>query len=165
MEDFGEAIQVSGLGTRAEDVMMGMANDVPPQGRRVTRPRLLISQLLMETRSFVTAQDVADRLRQRGTGIGVTTVYRNLRMMAEHGELDVIHVNGEAMYRACADHRHHHHIVCRGCGKTVEIEIPGLEEWIERAAGKLRFTDISHNLEIFGLCSQCAASRRRPKEE
>lgn len=142
-----------------------MGVDKPVQGRRVTRPRLLIERLLTESPGFVTARDVADRLRQRGTGIGVTTVYRNLRMMAERGELDVIHINGEAMYRACVDRRHHHHIVCRGCGKTVEIGIPGLEEWIGRAACKLHFTEISHNLEIFGLCSQCMAERQDPRKD
>ena len=123
--------------------------------RRVTRPRLLISQVMGELSRFVTAQEVADVLRHKGARIGTATVYRHLRMLVNDGKLDVIHVEGEALYRECADHHHHHHIVCRKCGKAVEVEIPGLEEWVDRAAAKLQYRDVSHDLEIFGLCPQC----------
>ncbi len=77
--------------------------------------------------------------------------------MASQGELDVIHVNGEALYRECADQHHHHHIVCRECGRTIEIEIPGLEQWIDKAAKQLKYRNVAHELEIFGLCPKCAA--------
>ncbi|PST48873.1 Fur family transcriptional regulator [Bifidobacterium sp. UTCIF-37] len=125
--------------------------------RRVTRPRLLITQVLAELSRFATAQEITDILRERGTRIGTATAYRNLQMMASQGELDVIHVNGEAFYRECSDQHHHHHIVCRECGRTIEIEIPGLEQWIDNAAKRLKYQDIAHELEIFGLCPKCAA--------
>lgn len=67
--------------------------------RRVTRPRLLITQVLAELSRFATAQEITDILRERGTRIGTATAYRNVQMMASQGELDVIHVNGEALYR------------------------------------------------------------------
>ncbi len=73
-------------------------------------------------------------------------------MMAFQGELDVIHVNGEALYRECSDQHHHHHIVCHECGRTIEIEIPGLEQWIDKAAKQLKYQTIAHELEIFDLC-------------
>lgn len=125
--------------------------------RRMTRPRLLITQVLAELSRFATAQEITDILRERGTRIGTATAYRNLQMMASQGELDVIHVNGEALYRECSDQHHHHHIVCRECGRTIEIEIPGLEQWIDKAAKQLKYQDIAHELEIFGLCPKCAA--------
>lgn len=61
--------------------------------RRVTRPRLLITQVLAELSRFATAQEITDILRERGTRIGTATAYRNVQMMASQGELDVIHVN------------------------------------------------------------------------
>lgn len=73
--------------------------------------------------------------------------------MASQGELDVIHVNGEALYRECSDQHHHHHIVCHECGRTIEIEIPGLEQWIDKAAKQLKYQTIAHELEIFDLCA------------
>lgn len=127
-----------------------------PPNPRVTRPRMLIEQTLSELSRFATAQEITDILRNRGTRIGTTTAYRNLQLMAGQGKLDVIHLNGETLYRACADHRHHHHIMCRSCGKTIEIEIPGLEQWIEQAAGKLHYVEVTHELEIYGLCPRCA---------
>ena len=125
--------------------------------RRVTRPRLLITQVLAELSRFATAQEITDILRERGTRIDTATTYRNLQMAASQGELDVIHVNGEALYRECSDQHHHNHIVCRECGRTIEIEIPGLEQWIDKAAKQLKYQDIAHELEIFDLCPKCAA--------
>ncbi|WP_250242804.1 transcriptional repressor [Bifidobacterium longum] len=78
-------------------------------------------------------------------------------MMASQGELDVIHVNGEALYRECSDQHHHHHIVCHECRRTIEIEIPGLEQWIDKATKQLKYQTIAHELEIFDLCPKCAA--------
>ncbi|TPF92024.1 Fur family transcriptional regulator [Bifidobacterium sp. UTBIF-78] len=123
---------------------------------RITRPRMLIERTLSELSRFATAQEITDILRHRGTRIGTTTAYRNLQMMADQGKLDVIHLNGETLYRSCVDHRHHHHIMCRSCGTTIEIEIPGLEQWIEQAAAKLHYIDVTHELEIYGLCPRCA---------
>ncbi len=96
--------------------------------RRVTRPRLLITQVLAKLSRFATSQEITDILRERGTRIGTATAYRNVQTMASQGALDVIHVNGEALYRECSDQHHHHHIVCHECGRTIEIEIPGLEQ-------------------------------------
>lgn len=127
-----------------------------PSSPRVTRPRMLIEQTLSELSRFVTAQEITDILRRRGTRIGTATAYRNLQSMAEQGRLDVIHLNGETLYRACADRHHHHHIMCRSCGKIIEIEIPGLEQWIEQATAKLHYVDVTHVLEIYALCPRCA---------
>ena len=134
-----------------------MGNGKVVRERRVTRPRMLIERLMANAHGFVTAQEVAAMLRAEGTAVGTTTVYRNLREMADLGNLDVIHIDGEARYRSCLDRRHHHHIVCRSCGTTVEVEIPGLEQWIDAAASKLHYTQVGHHLEIVGLCPRCAA--------
>lgn len=123
---------------------------------RVTRPRMLIEQTLSELSRFATAQEITDILRHRGTRIGTTTAYRNLQLMADQGKLDIIHLNGETLYRTCIDRHHHHHIMCRSCGKTIEIEIPGLEQWIEQAVAKLHYTGVTHELEIYGICPHCA---------
>ena len=61
------------------------------------------------------------------------------------------------LYRECSDQHHHHHIVCHECGRTIEIEIPGLEQWIDKAAKQLKYQTIAHELEIFDLCPKCAA--------
>ena len=62
--------------------------------------------------------------------------------------------DGEAVYRRCSD-THHHHLVCRECGATVEIEGPAVERWTSAMAAEHGFADVSHTLEIFGTCPAC----------
>ena len=90
--------------------------------KRRTKQRAAVEDLLRSTQDFRTAQQLHAELRQAGSGVGLTTVYRNLALMAQAGEVDVLlGEDGEARYRACsADH--HHHLVCRSCGYTVEVQ-------------------------------------------
>lgn len=126
---------------------------------RVTRPRLLIARALKNVPRFVSARQVVEMLERSNLKVGTATVYRNLKLMVERGEVDVIHVDGEAFYRECSDGEHHHHVICRICGRTVEVEIPGLEQWIDKAMSHLHYRDVDHDLEIFGICPACARSQ------
>lgn len=123
---------------------------------RSTRQRTAVARLLDDTEGFRSAQEIHEKLRRRGEGIGLTTVYRTLQTLAEAGEVDVLRTaNGEAVYRRCSSH-HHHHLVCRDCGRTVEVEGPTVERWAEQIAQAHNFTDITHTIEISGLCPTCA---------
>lgn len=123
---------------------------------RNTRQRSAVSALLDEVSGFHSAQDLHAMLRERGDRIGLTTVYRTLQALADSGEVDVMRPpGGEHLYRRCSQ-GHHHHLVCRGCGRTVEVEGPTVENWADRVAAKHGFSDVSHTLEIFGNCPSCA---------
>lgn len=131
----------------------------PLPGRRATKQRAAVVDLLSEVDDFRSAQELHDELRKRGEGIGLTTVYRTLQSLSEAGEIDVLRTDsGEALYRQCSAH-HHHHLVCRHCGYTVEVEGPAVERWAERIALGNGFSDISHTVEITGTCSTCAAKK------
>ncbi|QWF77307.1 Fur family transcriptional regulator [Amycolatopsis sp. CA-230715] len=130
----------------------------PLPGRRSTKQRAAVVDLLSDVEDFRSAQELHDELRKRGDGIGLTTVYRTLQSLAEAGEIDVLRTDsGEAVYRRCSSH-HHHHLVCRHCGFTVEIEGPAVERWAEKIASGNGFSQISHTVEIVGTCATCAAS-------
>ncbi|MDQ1668592.1 MAG: Fur family transcriptional regulator, ferric uptake regulator [Actinomycetota bacterium] len=130
----------------------------PPQVRS-TRQRAAVSAVLDELDGFRSAQDLHAMLRQRGEGIGLTTVYRTLQALSEAGEVDVLRTDdGESVYRRCST-GHHHHLVCRSCGRTVEVEGPTVERWADRVATENGFVDVSHTLEVFGTCDACAAGR------
>lgn len=125
-------------------------------GRRSTRQRTAVAELLEQLSDFRSAQELHEELRKRGQGIGLTTVYRTLQSLADAGEIDVLRAdNGEAVYRRCSDH-HHHHLVCRHCGRTVEVEGPAVEKWAERVAAENGFSEVSHTVEVFGTCADCA---------
>jgi Fur family ferric uptake transcriptional regulator len=126
------------------------------EGQRHTRQRGAVAALLSEQDGFHSAQTLHAMLRDRGERIGLTTVYRTLQALADAGELDVMRPpSGEHLYRRCGD-GHHHHLVCRSCGATVEVDGPAVERWTDRIAAEHGFTDVSHTLEIFGTCRACA---------
>ena len=122
---------------------------------RNTHQRRAVSSLLGSVEGFHSAQELHSMLRDRGERVGLTTVYRTLQSLADAGEIDVMRPpGGEHLYRRCSE-GHHHHLVCRSCGSTVEVEGPAVEHWADRVAEKHGFTDVSHTLEIFGTCQGC----------
>ena len=128
-----------------------------PIGVRATRQRSAISALLDESKGFRSAQDLHAELRDRGDVIGLTTVYRTLQSMSDAGAVDVLRTDsGELIFRKCSD-THHHHLVCRVCGFTVEVEEPQVEVWAREAGRAHGFTEVTHSVELFGLCAECAA--------
>ncbi len=130
--------------------------DTGSRAPRATRQRAAVSALLDRLSDFRSAQDIHEELRRSGEGIGLTTVYRTLQALVDSGELDVLRTDsGEAVYRRCSEH-HHHHLVCRECGRTIEVEGPAVESWAQRIAAEHGFTELSHTVEIFGRCPDCA---------
>lgn len=123
--------------------------------RRRTRQREAVAALLQDRADFRTAQQIHADLRDAGAGVGLTTVYRTLAVMAESGEVDMLlGEDGEARYRACSA-GHHHHLVCRSCGFTVEVTAAPVERWARRMADDHGFTDLTHTVEVVGLCPDC----------
>jgi len=123
---------------------------------RATRQRAAVAAALDELDEFRTAQELHAILRNGGERIGLTTVYRTLQALADAEQVDVLRsADGEAAYRRCSG-GHHHHLVCRSCGRTVEVEGPAVERWADRVASEHGFVDVSHTLEVFGTCASCA---------
>ncbi|OFJ51283.1 Fur family transcriptional regulator [Mycolicibacterium grossiae] len=122
---------------------------------RATKQRAAIAALLESVDEFRSAQELHDELRRRGEGIGLTTVYRTLQTMAASGQVDTLRTDtGESVYRRCSAH-HHHHLVCRDCGTTVEVRGGAAEKWAASVAREHGFTDVTHTMEIFGRCASC----------
>jgi Fur family ferric uptake transcriptional regulator len=135
--------------------------ELVPGGIRSTKQRAEILSMLRQTDDFRTAQQIFADLRNQGSTVGLTTVYRNLQALAEAGEADTMRLpNGEQLYRLCGQAHHHHHLVCRACSRTIEVEGPAVERWTDRVAEEHGFTDVSHTLDIFGTCPSCAAAAR-----
>lgn len=124
-------------------------------GQRSTRQRRAVSAILDDLEAFASAQDIHDRLTHSGEKIGLSTVYRNLQSLVDAQLVDALRSDeGEVLYRRCSS-GHHHHLVCRSCGRTVEVEGPTVEKWADTIAADHGFTEVAHTLEIFGTCAAC----------
>lgn len=114
-----------------------------------------MSAVLGSSDDFRSAQEIHDELRRTGEKVGLATVYRTLQYMTESGDVDVVKTDsGEAVYRQCSP-THHHHLVCRSCGRTVEVEGPAVERWANAMAQEHGYVDVSHTIELFGTCATC----------
>jgi Fur family transcriptional regulator, ferric uptake regulator len=122
---------------------------------RNTRQRSAVIAALVDSDSFLSSQEIHDLLRQRGDSVGLATVYRTLQALADSGEVDVIVRDGESAYRQCSP-SHHHHLVCRTCQTTLEVEAPEVERWAADLAAQHGFTDVTHTVEVYGICPDCA---------
>ena len=123
--------------------------------KRNTWQKDAVRHALSEALGFVSAQQLHRILANHGSTIGLATVYRTLADLAEIGEADALQSkDGELLYRACGT-EHHHHLICRNCGKTLEIEAQRVETWAEQVALEHGFTNPSHVIDIFGSCPDC----------
>ncbi len=132
-----------------------MTSTDPTPPLRPTPQRRAVIEAMASFDDFRSAQEIHHLLGRRGEPVGLATVYRTLQRLADAGEVDVLRTEGgEAIYRRCSD-SHHHHLVCRQCGATAEVEGPAVERWTRTIAQEHGYADVSHTLEIFGTCPAC----------
>jgi Fur family ferric uptake transcriptional regulator len=143
----GETARVkAGRGTRATGTRA-----------RGTRQAQALAAALDGLPGFCSAQEIYAELRRKGEAVGLATVYRHLQALSEAGSIDAIRdAGGETLYRQCETSVHHHHLTCRNCGSSVEVEGRVVEQWAEKVAAEAGFTELDHTVELFGLCPDCA---------
>ena len=123
---------------------------------RTTRQRKAVEDLLSEFHDFRSAQQIHAILRERGDNIGLATVYRTLGLSVHSGHVDVLtREDGETVYLQCSQ-QHHHHLLCRSCGRSIEIAGQVVVAWADDVAKQHGHTNISHTLEVLGLCPDCS---------
>ena len=126
--------------------------------KRNTWQREAVRGALDANDGFVSAQALHSALHATGSPIGLATVYRALADLAVKGDADSLQSpEGESLYRACSTNLHHHHLICRNCGLTVEIEADAVERWAKDVAAQNGFTQAAHVVDVFGLCAACTA--------
>ena len=124
--------------------------------QRMTKQRQAVLDELTRVSDFRSAQQIFEDLHSQGQRVGLATVYRSLQGLAEDGRVDTLRSSeGEVLYRSCVSEHHHHHLVCRECGFTEEIEQSQIESWVSAVAADHGFSDVEHSLELFGLCASC----------
>jgi Fur family ferric uptake transcriptional regulator len=123
---------------------------------RNTAQRREVIGVLGRVQGFVSAQDLHELIIKDGGQISLATVYTQLRKLVESKDVDIVMTDrGESLYRRCVVDVHHHHLACRNCGATVEVDAPQLEKWASEIATKNGFKDLRHVIELNGICQKC----------
>lgn len=131
-----------------------MTTTNPEPARRQTWQKDAVLHALGLAQGFVSAQQLHKQLTQHGSVIGLATVYRTLNTLVADGLADSLVNAGESLFRDCSKD-HHHHLICNGCGIAVEIEAKQAEAWASKVAKDHGFTQVTHTIDIFGLCKAC----------
>lgn len=127
---------------------------------RSTRQRIALLGLLAEVPNFLSARELYARLQAQGVSLGLPAVYRALHDFTGQGVVDVFHTGGgEAVYRRCGSEKHHHHLVCRQCGRAVEVSGSAVETWVRLLGAAHGFSDIRHQVGVSGVCPSCDPSQ------
>jgi len=126
-----------------------------------TKQRETILEILKNTKSHPTADEIYQKARQEIPHISKGTVYRNLKLLAERGEIFKIDTEGtEARYDVRVES--HYHFRCDSCGKVFDIDIPVNAELDKKAAQKTGLDITHHILEFRGFCSECEKKQLSP---
>ena len=127
-----------------------------PRGQGTAQRRAVL-QVMARSGRFRTAQEVYSDLREDGTNVGLTTVYRHLQRLADEGALHSLQLaDRQTAYRLCSD-APHHHLVCTQCGSAFEITGGTVDEWASHEAADRGFADVRPAIDVFGTCPTCAA--------
>ena len=132
-------------------------------GLKHTGQRDTILRIFLDTRDHLSTDELYRLVKKQDDGIGFTTVYRTLKLLAECGLASEVAFNdGITRYEHQYNRRNHHHMVCSECGSSVEFFSADIER-IEREVGrKHKYLTTRHTFQIYGVCETCQARAKRP---
>jgi Fur family ferric uptake transcriptional regulator len=132
---------------------------VTESGHRLTGARKRVAALIGRQSGHFTAADLLSAADRSHLRVGRATLFRNLELFTELGALERLDLpTGEHAYVACEPEQHHHHVVCRSCGRSVEVEDGGLQSVVADIANRSGYRIDTHRLELFGTCPTCAGA-------
>ncbi|MGC1359977.1 MAG: Fur family transcriptional regulator [Silvibacterium sp.] len=141
-----------------------LLNEVEAQGIRLTAQRRALIEVIQEATSHLDAASLLELARRRDPNIDRATVYRTIELLKRLGmidELDLMHLNGEKHYYEVKTQRDHLHLACFNCGEIEEFASPTFER-LKREISAMNDFDIQvMRLEVGGLCSACAAKKKK----
>lgn len=147
--------KTSPQGAWAEHALSALAE----AGYRRGGARTAVVEALAGHDCAVTALDLEDEMRRGKPAVGRASVYRALEQLEQLGLVQRVEVcRGTAGYeRVDPTGHHHHHAICRDCGRMVPFEDPRLERALEHVAGEMPgFAVAEHDVVLRGVCERCA---------
>ncbi len=133
-----------------------LSDSITQNGHRLTTSRQAIIEALVESHGHITADELAERVRQIAPQVGRMTVYRTLELLCENGVVRPIYQGTGAAHYILMTDGSHHHLMCNRCHTVIEFDNCFADELEKTLSKQFEFKVTSHLLELHGLCSDCA---------
>jgi Fur family ferric uptake transcriptional regulator len=124
--------------------------------QRNTRQRAAIREAFERANRPLSPQQVLEAAQSEAEGLGIATVYRNIKVLLQEGWLTAVELPGSATVYERSGKAHHHHFHCERCSRV--FELAGCLPNINRLAGR-RFSVARHELVLYGTCAECRDAR------
>lgn len=121
---------------------------------KYSRQREMIKEFLMTRKDHPTADVVYMNVRQQNPNISLGTVYRNLTLLADIGEINRLRL-GDGVDHFDADTSPHYHFVCTECGKVMDLQMKNLNEIETLAGANFDGRITGHITYFYGICGHC----------
>lgn len=119
-----------------------------------SKQREMIKDFLMSRKDHPTADVVYMNVRQQNPNISLGTVYRNLTLLADIGEIQRLRL-GDGVDHFDADISKHYHFICGHCGKVIDLEMEDIDQVMEIAGRRFKGSITGHTTYFNGLCEDC----------
>ncbi|HEV7700401.1 MAG TPA: transcriptional repressor [Pyrinomonadaceae bacterium] len=130
-------------------------------GLRRTEQRDLILDTFLSTEEHLTSEDLHGLIHRLDPTVGLTTVYRTLKLLTEAGlAREVRFGDGKTYYEHHYNHEHHDHMICTECGTVIEFFSPEIEALQDQMASNFGFKPTHHSLRLWGLCPECQVAAK-----
>lgn len=141
-------------------------NDLKDKGLKQTKHRLAILESLKANDQPLSAEEIFKRLKERKIAINLSTVYRNVELLAEKKVLNKLVLSGEQ--RAVFEYNqeiHRHYLICLSCSEIRTIEDCPLQGYEERLGCETGYRIIGHQLDVYGYCAACLKKIESKEED
>jgi len=136
-----------------------LTEELRSRGYRITPQRIAILAYLYDTPGHYSPPEIYEHVRQTSPGVTEATVYRTLEFLAENNMiLPALNGNGHLVYEIAG--HDHHHVICRSCGASVEIEHALLQKLYKQLEAESGYRLTTSHLTFFGLCPACQEKRQ-----
>jgi Fur family ferric uptake transcriptional regulator len=126
-----------------------------------TSQRAFVWETLLEAKDHPSVEEVRERMREKGHRIGLSTIYRTLKILLESGMIRQAKMQGTTRYEPLIKQPNHIHFVCNRCGKTDEFPSRRIERLIREETEKHDFQPVYSRYAIFGYCRECGVREAR----
>lgn len=145
-----------------ENVIENIKSILKNKNYKLTSQRLEIINVLLERPDdHLNSEEIYEIIKKTNENIGLATIYRNLKLFCELGVLTELDVgDGSARYdlNFDDDSHQHHHLICKKCGKIIEVRGDYLDELEEMIEKKYNFKITNHKLKFYGVCLDCSGT-------